>query len=83
MWGNPEHLAEVARKIRGKESDSKNVIPGEFHVLVANTNSDHYTYDGVDHGGERVAEEVRPLTIDWLVNPAHVTTRSFNLFTPC
>ena len=49
----------MARKIRGKESDLKNVIlPGEFQVLVANTNVEDYTYDGVDHGGERVAEEV-------------------------
>ena len=60
MWGNPGHLSEMARKIRGKESDLKNVIlPGEFQVLVANTNVEDYTYDGVDHGGERVAEEVR------------------------
>ena len=58
MWGNPEHLTEMARKIRGKWSDAKDSLPGEFHVLVATTNMDDYTYDGVDHGGERVAEEV-------------------------
>ena len=58
MWGNPGHLTEMARKIRGKWSDAKNGFPGEFHLLVANTNVDNYTYDGVDHGGERVAEEV-------------------------
>ena len=64
MWGNPGHLSEMARKIRGKESDLKNVIlPGEFQVLVANTNVEDYTYDGVDHGGERVAEEVRSRTL--------------------
>jgi len=50
----------MARKIRRKESDLKNVaLPGEFQVLVANTNVEDYTYDGADHGGERVAEEVR------------------------
>ena len=62
MWGNPGHLSEMARKIRGKGSDAKNVPSGGFHVLVANTNIDEYTYDGVDHGGERVAEEVCPPT---------------------
>lgn len=51
----------MARKIRGKESEATNILlPGEFQVLVANTNVEEYTYDGVDHGGERVAEEVRP-----------------------
>ena len=50
----------MARKIRKRESGEKNVVlPGEFQVLVATTNVEHYTYDGVDHGGERVAEEVR------------------------
>lgn len=63
MWGNPGHLAEMARKIRRKGSDAKNALHDEFHVLVANTNVDNYTYDGVDHGGERVAEEVCPLSL--------------------
>jgi len=53
----------MARKIRGKWSDVKSSLPDGFHLLVANTNVDDYTYDGVDHGGERVAEEVRPLTL--------------------
>lgn len=68
MWGNPGHLAELARQIRAK-------AVSEFHVLVAETNSESefelwqweikcltlrsdYTYDGADHGGERVADEV-------------------------
>ena len=49
----------MARKIRVKGRDAENLLPGEFQVLVANTNVEDYTYDGVDHGGERVAEEVR------------------------
>lgn len=79
MWGNPGHLTEMARKIRGKWSDAKSSLPGGFHVLVANTNVDDYTYDGVDHGGERVAEEVRlPILVDLM----H-TTRSLNPTIPC
>ncbi|KAF9650470.1 DUF676-domain-containing protein [Thelephora ganbajun] len=58
MWGNPGHLTEMGRKIRGTWLDMKDSFPGEFCVLLANTNADDYTYDGVDHGGERVAEEV-------------------------
>ena len=46
----------------------KNSRSDEFHVLVATTNVDNYTYDGVDHGGERVAEEVRPFDFS-LVHP--------------
>jgi hypothetical protein len=60
MWGNPNHLDEMAQKIRMKWSDMRDSLPGEFYVLLATTNVDNYTYDGVDHGGERVAEEVRP-----------------------
>ena len=68
MWGNPEHLSEMARTIREKWLDMKNSRSDEFHVLVATTNVDNYTYDGVDHGGERVAEEVRPFDFS-LVHP--------------
>lgn len=67
MWGNPDHLAEMARQIRRKVSDVKRSLSGEFRVLVANTNIENYTYDGVDHGGERVAEEVRFPTLDSLI----------------
>ena len=62
MWGNPGHLTEMRRKIRGKWSGIEHNFPEEFRVLVANTNVEEYTYDGVDNGGERVAEEVRPST---------------------
>lgn len=63
MWGNPGHLDEMARKIRAKWSGVKNSQDGKFHVLLATTNVDNYTYDGVDHGGERVADEVRPFRL--------------------
>ena len=31
----------------------------ELHVMLAETNQDESTYDGIDWGGERVASEVR------------------------
>ncbi|KAJ3811128.1 putative serine esterase-domain-containing protein [Lentinula aff. lateritia] len=50
MWGNPGHLAEMERIV-------KEVQP-ELHVLLAETNKEDSTYDGVDWGGERVAQEI-------------------------
>ncbi|KAJ4472049.1 DUF676-domain-containing protein [Lentinula aciculospora] len=50
MWGNPTHLAEMERIV-------KEVRP-ELHVLLAETNKDDSTYDGIDWGGERVAQEI-------------------------
>ena len=65
MWGSPSHLASVARVIQevkgGKEQLVDGVAPN-LHVLVAVTNAEDHTYDGVDNGGERVAEEVNSLT---------------------
>lgn len=59
MWGNPNHLAEMDRIIREvKDTDSDGP---QLAVLVAKTNSDESTYDGIDWGGERVAQEVRRL----------------------
>ncbi|KAJ7668317.1 putative serine esterase-domain-containing protein [Mycena rosella] len=52
MWGNPDHLAELNRIV-------KETIPDPtFHVLRAETNKEDGTYDGIDWGGERVAEEI-------------------------
>ncbi|KIY53362.1 DUF676-domain-containing protein [Fistulina hepatica ATCC 64428] len=57
MWGNPSHLAELQRII--KEVHFQPTEEGlELHTLVAATNSDEHTYDGIDWGGERVAEEI-------------------------
>jgi hypothetical protein len=54
MWGNPEHLLEMDRIIR----ETKSSEDMELQVLLAETNRDDATYDGVDWGGERVAREV-------------------------
>lgn len=67
MWGEPSHLAEVARIIREKfpvDIDSDGI---RLQVLVAETNTASSTYDGVDWGGERVADEVRMAPIIVLV----------------
>ncbi|KAF8448973.1 putative serine esterase-domain-containing protein [Boletus edulis BED1] len=60
MWGNPTHLAHMDKIIHEvKGSDENTVSDGpELAVLVAKTNSDESTYDGIDWGGERVAQEI-------------------------
>lgn len=57
MWGNPIHLAELERVAR--ETYSEPTEEGiNLHILTAQTIRDESTYDGVDWGGERVAQEV-------------------------
>ena len=57
MWGNPGHVAELARVAR--ETHSAGSLDGTvLHVLMAESIRDNSTYDGVDWGGERVAKEV-------------------------
>ena len=65
MWGSPSHLDSAARIIQevkgGKEQLVDTGAP-DLHVLVAATNAEEHTYDGIDNGGERVAQEVSHLT---------------------
>jgi len=58
MWGSPAHLTEMARVIQEAHDHEQSMVKNDLHVLVAQTNSDEFTYDGIDYGGERVAEEV-------------------------
>ncbi|KAI0369198.1 DUF676-domain-containing protein [Pilatotrama ljubarskyi] len=61
MWGNPNHLAEMRRVMeerRCQATSEKGPGGEQLHILVAETNKDEGTYDGIDWGGERVAEEV-------------------------
>jgi HD-like signal output (HDOD) protein len=61
MWGNPIHLAELARHAREKFAQEDTSEGGaELVVLVAQTNRDFSTYDGIDWGGERIADEASP-----------------------
>ncbi|KAF8347847.1 putative serine esterase-domain-containing protein [Amanita rubescens] len=56
MWGNPGHLAELSRVIL--DTYPAPVDDMELQVLVAETNRDDSTYDGIDWGAERVAQEI-------------------------
>ncbi|GLB43424.1 putative lipid particle protein [Lyophyllum shimeji] len=56
MWGHPRHLAELYRIISEKYLEGLDGI--ELEVLLAETNREDSTYDGIDWGGERVAQEV-------------------------
>lgn len=52
LWGNPGHLSYLASSLRDKYPEDK------LHILVAKTNSDTFTYDGIDLGAERVTQEI-------------------------
>ncbi|EON97033.1 putative lipid particle protein [Phaeoacremonium minimum UCRPA7] len=52
LWGNPNHMASVAKSLRAKHSADK------VYILVAKRNSGSFTYDGVETGGERVCLEI-------------------------
>ena len=52
LWGNPSHLSYLASSLRDKYSVEK------LHILVSKTNSDTFTYDGIDLGAERVTQEI-------------------------
>ena len=58
LWGNPNNLAELVRFVRAKYP-----IPSddeiELDLLITKNNAKDRTYDGVDWGAERVADEVR------------------------
>lgn len=58
MWGNPSHLAEMNRIIQETKGSGPSDEGVELDVLVAEANRDQSTYDGIDWGGERVADEV-------------------------
>ncbi|KII87708.1 hypothetical protein PLICRDRAFT_42219 [Plicaturopsis crispa FD-325 SS-3] len=59
MWGNPSHLSELDRIIRETKAKLHDTeADAELRVLLPKTNSDEYSYDGVDYGGERVAQEI-------------------------
>jgi hypothetical protein len=52
LWGNPEHLKNVAKVLRERYTEDK------LHILVAKRNSGSFTYDGIELGGERVCQEI-------------------------
>ncbi|KAL1723043.1 putative serine esterase-domain-containing protein [Schizophyllum commune] len=66
------HLSELHRIIQEVKSE-----PSEdgtrLEVLLANTNSEEHTYDGIDWGGERVAQEIAKRVEDLEAKGDHVT----------
>ncbi|KAI1462531.1 DUF676-domain-containing protein [Annulohypoxylon moriforme] len=52
LWGNPNHMKSVAKALRESYSEDK------LYLLVAKRNSDSFTYDGIERGGERVCLEI-------------------------
>ena len=52
LWGNPNHLSYLASALREKYANNR------LHILVAKRNAGSFTYDGIELGGERVAQEV-------------------------
>ncbi|KAI0704262.1 putative serine esterase-domain-containing protein [Cytidiella melzeri] len=61
MWGNPVHLAEMDRiynDVCGREGSIAGPNGERLHTLLAQTNREAATYDGIDWCGERITEEV-------------------------
>ncbi len=58
MWGEPANLSAMEAKI--KETQAEPNQGGEvLDVLIPETIKTSATYDGIDWGGERVADEVQ------------------------
>ena len=67
MWGSPSHLDSAARVIQEAKGNNGQLVDAgtpDLHVLVAVTNAEDHTYDGIDNGGERVAQEASSLSYD-------------------
>ncbi|KAI1430495.1 putative serine esterase-domain-containing protein [Xylaria sp. CBS 124048] len=52
LWGNPNHMNQVAKSIRSVYPDD------QLYLLLAKRNSDNFTYDGIEVGAERVCLEI-------------------------
>ena len=62
MWGSPIHLSEIERIIRETKGEVHETPDGgkeTLDVLVANSNMEEHTYDGIDWGAQRIVTEVR------------------------
>jgi pimeloyl-ACP methyl ester carboxylesterase len=64
LWGNPEHLKYVSTSLRERFPEDR------LEILVAKRNAGSFTYDGVDTGGERVADEIEQ-TLEELEKDGH------------
>ena len=67
LWGNPNHLSFLSKSLREK-------YPEELHILVTRSNSDSFTYDGIEVGGERVTHEIEE-TLEQLSERGNTITK--------
>lgn len=52
LWGNPSHLEYLRSTLQDTHPADK------LRILVAKSNADSYTYDGIAVGGERISHEI-------------------------
>lgn len=52
LWGNPNHLNYLRDTLQAQHPADK------LHILVAKSNADSFTYDGIEVGGERITNEI-------------------------
>ncbi|KAK5170111.1 uncharacterized protein LTR77_004695 [Saxophila tyrrhenica] len=52
LWGNPNHLNYLRDTLQAQHPEDR------LHILAAKSNADGWTYDGVEVGGERIANEI-------------------------
>jgi hypothetical protein len=52
LWGQPKHLKNLAAALQADYAADK------LHVLVTKSNSNSFTYDGIELGGERTTNEI-------------------------
>jgi len=55
LWGQPQHMHSIARSLRAQYPAD------DLYLHCAADNSGMRTYDGVEHGGERVCAEIEAL----------------------
>ena len=77
MWGNPSHLDEMRRVICETYPTAADGM--ELQVLLAETNQNESTYDGIDWGGVRVAKEVGLLSQLTCIDDFRLPTARFYL----
>lgn len=68
MWGNPKHLDYVANSLREQFPEDK------LHILLPKRNAGSFTYDGIELGGERVAQEIEE-KLEELARAGHKITK--------
>ena len=58
LWGNPSHFDVLTSILREKYTAD------QLHILATKCNSGHFTYDGIELGGERVANEIEEALVE-------------------